>query len=587
MNSMDQSSQQLPLPYEIEDACVREWYTHHIAYLPYNLETTPPKDILSEKPIALYIAYPGGIGDFVQQTPLLREVEKLYSQVILVTDKRIECLTKNCIFVDAYICWNNLFVSSEWPFCLVSDECWNFIKRLSCFYNISVICAGEIKNNTSGLFIIDRKHPVKKIQSDTICRAELFGKAVGINVTDTHLSIGFDKEKLDIETKKNNVGVCIGSTDQRRRLHPDSINSFAKVLSSAGYNIFVIGFECQEINANYCKIIDGVTLNTALNYLSQMDFIITPDTSFLHCGLALGKPVISIQSMHLNEELIPDVYWDNVYNISFDTVCEKTCVSCNSELFFNEPRTRQCFSKKINRLIFKSDVNCHKGRKTSVPCLSVNMDNSIVRAITKMKGPFMNAESIYSLVTGLEWSISKYTHPSVHLTSVPRWFRPLEHWDAVKDLLTFLSAFDLKIGLEIGLGECGMHLALKQLCPRMITIDIAHHSLVFSAMILEKANALEGSSFVLGDSKKLPTFSAIEDLLGGQKLDLLLIDGDHSYDGCKNDNYYSKFVRSGGIILFHDYKSEAGVTKFVNELKKQEDIKVIESGFQWAYYLKK
>jgi predicted O-methyltransferase YrrM len=41
--------------------------------------------------------------------------------------------------------------------------------------------------------------------------------------------------------------------------------------------------------------------------------------------------------------------------------------------------------------------------------------------------------------------------------------------------------------------------------------------------------------------------------LGGAELDFLFIDGDHSYAGVKQDfEFYSQFVRKGGLIGFHD-----------------------------------
>ena len=50
--------------------------------------------------------------------------------------------------------------------------------------------------------------------------------------------------------------------------------------------------------------------------------------------------------------------------------------------------------------------------------------------------------------------------------------------------------------------------------------------------------------------------------------DLIFIDGDHSFDGVKHDfEKFFPFVKGTGIILFHDYGNEKGVTEFCNTLK--------------------
>ncbi len=58
-----------------------------------------------------------------------------------------------------------------------------------------------------------------------------------------------------------------------------------------------------------------------------------------------------------------------------------------------------------------------------------------------------------------------------------------------------------------------------------------------------------------------------------RKYDLLIIDGDHSYEGVKFDfENYSKFVNVGGFIFFDDYnkKDWPGVVEFVDEVVKNK-----------------
>jgi cephalosporin hydroxylase len=55
------------------------------------------------------------------------------------------------------------------------------------------------------------------------------------------------------------------------------------------------------------------------------------------------------------------------------------------------------------------------------------------------------------------------------------------------------------------------------------------------------------------DSHEAATFERIRKILRGLPLDLLFIDGDHSYAGVKQDfDMYSPLVRPGGVIALHD-----------------------------------
>jgi predicted O-methyltransferase YrrM len=67
--------------------------------------------------------------------------------------------------------------------------------------------------------------------------------------------------------------------------------------------------------------------------------------------------------------------------------------------------------------------------------------------------------------------------------------------------------------------------------------------------------------FMVADSKEFyKTWDSKE-------IDILHIDGDHSYTMCKSDyeNYYP-FVKPGGYILIHDVIQWKGVTKFWDEI---------------------
>src|SRR5437016_2967510 len=58
---------------------------------------------------------------------------------------------------------------------------------------------------------------------------------------------------------------------------------------------------------------------------------------------------------------------------------------------------------------------------------------------------------------------------------------------------------------------------------------------------------------ISADSQDTRTVNRVRRLLAGRELDLLFIDGDHTYAGVSRDfAMYSGLVARGGLIVFHD-----------------------------------
>ncbi len=72
------------------------------------------------------------------------------------------------------------------------------------------------------------------------------------------------------------------------------------------------------------------------------------------------------------------------------------------------------------------------------------------------------------------------------------------------------------------------------------------------------------------DSHAPSTVERLRATLGGRQVDFLFIDGDHEYEGVKQDfAMYSPLVRPGGLIAVHDVVAPdaPGVVRFWDELK--------------------
>ena len=82
---------------------------------------------------------------------------------------------------------------------------------------------------------------------------------------------------------------------------------------------------------------------------------------------------------------------------------------------------------------------------------------------------------------------------------------------------------------------------------------------------------------ILDDSTSATTVRRTRDALGGEPIDFLFIDGDHSYEGAIRDfELYSPMVRPGGLVMFHDIRRHTnpdayGVHRLWNELKERYD----------------
>lgn len=99
-------------------------------------------------------------------------------------------------------------------------------------------------------------------------------------------------------------------------------------------------------------------------------------------------------------------------------------------------------------------------------------------------------------------------------------------------------------------------------------------------------------SVILGDSHALDTVQKLGEVLNGEKIDFLFIDGDHTYEGVKADfELYSPLIREGGIIAFHDivesdyhHSMNCYVDKLWNEIKGQyKYLEIIEKPHQHKY----
>jgi predicted O-methyltransferase YrrM len=150
----------------------------------------------------------------------------------------------------------------------------------------------------------------------------------------------------------------------------------------------------------------------------------------------------------------------------------------------------------------------------------------------------------------------------------------------IKALLEFMAPRAPKTILEIG--TCGggtLYLFTTVFKPDLlISVDLPGGP--FGGGYAEQRIALYESlgnvKLIRDDSHKPETYLKVKELLAGKQLDMLFIDGDHTYEGVKEDfRMYQEFVKKEGVIVFHDIHDQAGtecqVKSFWKELRGNHD----------------
>jgi predicted O-methyltransferase YrrM len=138
-------------------------------------------------------------------------------------------------------------------------------------------------------------------------------------------------------------------------------------------------------------------------------------------------------------------------------------------------------------------------------------------------------------------------------------FTPIQVREEISGFLKLLSRRPPGTVMEIGSENGGtLFLLARAAAPDALILSLdlpAHRSYPAWREDLYRnfAGARQRMEIVRADSHRPDALEKIRARLGGRKLDLLFIDGDHSYEGVKMDfAMYSTLVAPDGIIAFHD-----------------------------------
>jgi predicted O-methyltransferase YrrM len=123
-------------------------------------------------------------------------------------------------------------------------------------------------------------------------------------------------------------------------------------------------------------------------------------------------------------------------------------------------------------------------------------------------------------------------------------------------LIRLLSERELNVVLEIGTAQGGTYWTWCRLATptaHLVSVDLPGND-EWSARVRSYPRATQTQTLIRTDSHDPETVRSLHGLRGS--VDLLFIDGDHSYEGVRSDfENYAPLVRPGGLIAFHDVDS--------------------------------
>lgn len=195
----------------------------------------------------------------------------------------------------------------------------------------------------------------------------------------------------------------------------------------------------------------------------------------------------------------------------------------------------------------------------------------------------LNAEQLVELIYSPKWE---------------RFFWIKQLKEEIKGLVKEVEKLKPRVVVEVGTNMGGSLFCFTKVAhpnAHIISIDLPDgpggggYPMYRSDFYLSFCSPKQKMLLWRADSHEIETLNKLKVALNGQKIDFLFLDGDHSYEGIKQDfEWYAPLVRSGGIIAFHDIKPSLPdnwiqVGRFWEEIKGKYTYKeIISNEASWG-----
>ena len=172
--------------------------------------------------------------------------------------------------------------------------------------------------------------------------------------------------------------------------------------------------------------------------------------------------------------------------------------------------------------------------------------------------------------------------------------QPIQIRTEIEQLLALVRSESPRRVLEIGTANAGtLYLLAWATAPdaALLSLDIRAFDPVHHRLIESFAGGRRRVVLMQADSHLDATRDAVARHFGGEGIDVLFIDGDHSGESVRRDyELYAPLVRTGGLIAFHDIvdgpeELVGGVPAFWREVRSslEDPRELVESPAQGGY----
>lgn len=221
------------------------------------------------------------------------------------------------------------------------------------------------------------------------------------------------------------------------------------------------------------------------------------------------------------------------------------------------------------------------------------MKNAVLSVASPLLGLYLKSQ------TALANTIPEYLDIAFKKSFSSFLIAPMQVRAELQEFLEIVEAEKPKRVLEIGTARGGsLYLFCRVVDPtaKVVSLDLPGGSfgLGYATWRVPLYNSFAASkqnlNLIRGDSHQEKMKDEVKQIFGDEKIDLLFIDGDHRYEGVKQDfEMYGSLVKKGGLIGFHDIvpgpeELSGGVPKFWNELKKKHSCEEIVSDWNQGGY---